>query len=74
MLGTAQRIGSAIGIAVIGSVFFGTLDVRGPGADALGTAFAGSATIAIAVSAAFSVIAFLLVFALPKRVPEGAHG
>jgi len=74
VLGTAQQIGSAIGIAVIGSVFFGTLDVRGPGADALGTAFASSATNAIAVSAAFSAIAFLLVFALPKRVPEAAHG
>jgi len=26
------------------------------------------------VSAAFSVVAFLLVFALPKRVGSGAHG
>ncbi|MBC7724823.1 MAG: MFS transporter [Burkholderiaceae bacterium] len=73
VLGTAQRIGSAIGIAVIGSVFFGSLNITGPGAEAVGAAFADSATIAIAVSAAFSVVAFALVFALPKRVPEESY-
>lgn len=72
VLGTAQRIGSAIGIAIIGSVFFGSLSVQDSTREALGTAFADSATIAIAVSALFSVAAFLLVFALPKRVPDAA--
>lgn len=70
VLGTAQRVGSAIGIAVIGSVFFGTLVFGTPGPDAAAIAFTGSAQIAIAVSVAFSLLAFLLVFTLPKRTVE----
>jgi EmrB/QacA subfamily drug resistance transporter len=66
VIGTMQRVGSAIGIAVVGSVFFGTLNVQGPGADALAAAFSDSAASAIALSAAFSVVAFVLVFTLPK--------
>jgi EmrB/QacA subfamily drug resistance transporter len=74
VIGTMQRLGSAIGIAIIGSVFFGTLTIPAGGrpttAD-LAVAFTHSATCALAVSAAFSVISFLLVFALPKRVGPG---
>lgn len=68
VVGVMQRVGSAVGIAVIGSVFFGTLNVTGPGADALATAFTHSATMAMAVSAGFAILALALVFALPKRV------
>ena len=68
VVGVMQRVGSAIGIAVIGSVFFGTLVVAGPGSAALATGFTTSATAAMGVSAAFSVLALLLVFVLPKRV------
>jgi EmrB/QacA subfamily drug resistance transporter len=68
VVGVMQRVGSAAGIAVVGSVFFGTLVVAGPGADALATGFTHSATLAMAVSAALSVVALLLVFLLPKRV------
>jgi EmrB/QacA subfamily drug resistance transporter len=68
VVGVMQRVGSAIGIAVIGSVLFGTLVVSGPGPAALATAFTTSATAAMGVSAAFSVLALLLVFVLPKRV------
>jgi len=74
-----QRVGSAIGIAIIGSVFFGTLVIptRGrPTPADLATAFTHSATFALAVSASFAVISFGLVFALPKRVgplPEGSR-
>ncbi|TFC18192.1 DHA2 family efflux MFS transporter permease subunit [Cryobacterium algoritolerans] len=68
VVGVMQRVGSAIGIAVIGSVFFGTLVVAGPGPAALATGFTTSATAAMGVSAAFSVLALLLVFVLPKRV------
>ena len=63
-----QRIGSAIGIAVIGSVLFGTLVVKGHTPEALAEGFTHSATLAIAVSAALSAVALLLVLALPKRV------
>ena len=78
VIATMQRLGSAIGIAIIGSVFFGTLVIptRGrPSPADLATAFTHSATCALAVSTAFAVISFLLVFALPKRVgpsPEEA--
>lgn len=67
VIGTMQRIGSAIGIAVVGSVLFGTLDFGQAGPDAAAHAFGHSATIAMAVSAAFSIVALALVFALPKR-------
>lgn len=71
VIATMQRVGSAIGIAIIGSVFFGTLAFpphRRPTAADLAVAFTHSATSAIAVSAAFAVASFLLVFTLPKRV------
>ncbi|PXA70008.1 DHA2 family efflux MFS transporter permease subunit [Cryobacterium arcticum] len=68
VVGVMQRVGSAAGIAVVGSVFFGTLVVAGPGADAVAQGFTDSATLAMAVSAALSVVALLLVFLLPKRV------
>ncbi|HWH97352.1 MAG TPA: MFS transporter [Pseudolysinimonas sp.] len=73
VIGTAQRVGSAIGIAVIGSLFFGTLVVTpavpGPPTQAdLALAFGDSAAVALGASAAFAVVAFLLVFVLPRRV------
>jgi len=68
-LGTAQRIGSAIGIAVIGTVLFGTLSVR-PGPDALAHAYSHSAQVAMLVSVAFVSLALLLVVALPRQVPS----
>jgi len=71
VIGTMQRIGSAIGIAVIGSVFFGNIGkIAGPGDVA--AAFGAAATPALAVSALFAVAAFALVFTLPKRVE--VHG
>ncbi|HEV7742822.1 MAG TPA: MFS transporter [Pseudolysinimonas sp.] len=99
VIGTVQRIGSAIGIAVIGSVFFGNLpasfaptdaqvaaagqEFGSQGQDAVKAAiqkivdqnladgFGSSATIALLVSAIFAVAAFLLVFALPRRISRG---
>ena len=87
VIGTAQRVGSAIGIAVIGSVLFGVADLGTVGADiraglADGTyRSAGSASAAVlaahvgpaaadalAVSAGLAVVAFALVFVLPKRI------
>ena len=62
-----QRIGSAVGIAVIGSVLFGTLVVNGSSPDAVASAFVTSSAAAMGVSVAFAVVAFLLVFALPRR-------
>ncbi len=72
VISAMQRVGSAIGIAVIGSVFFGSLVVSGPTPDALARGFVTSASAAMGVSVAFAVVAFLLVFALPRRT--GAPG
>lgn len=74
VIGVMQRVGSAIGIAVIGTVLFGNLHVTSPGPDAAARAFGHSAALAMAVSAAMSVAAFGLVFALPRRAtPVAVH-
>lgn len=65
IIGTAQRVGSAIGIAVIATVLFGTLSFAS-GPDSALLAFTHSATSAMAVSAAFALVAFALVFTLPR--------
>jgi len=67
VIGTMQRIGSAVGIAVIGSVLFANIGpIAGP--DDLAGAYGPAATIALGVSALFAVAAFGLVFTLPRRV------
>ncbi len=71
ILGTAQRVGSALGIAVIGTVLFGTLHVR-PGPAAVPTAFSHSAQLALLANLGFVVLALLLVLALPRRIPGRA--
>jgi len=68
VIGVMQRVGSAVGIAVVGSVFFGTLTVTGTTPDAVAEAFTDSAASAIALSAGLGVLALVLVFALPRRV------
>lgn len=68
VVATSQRIGSAIGIAVVGSVLFGSLVVRGHTAEALATGFSNAAGHALMVNAGLSLAALLLVLALPRRV------
>ncbi len=68
-LSAAQRIGSAIGIAVIGTVLFGTIKIR-PGPDGLAHAYSHSAQLAMLASVAFVLIALVLVVALPRQVPS----
>ncbi len=70
VIAVMQRVGAAVGIAIIGSVLFGTLDIRGP--QDVGSAFVHSASVAMGVSVAFALVAFVLVFALPRRAEEGA--
>jgi EmrB/QacA subfamily drug resistance transporter len=64
----AQRIGSAIGIAVVGTVLFGTVSVP-HGRGGVARAFTHSAQLAMLVSVAFVLLALLLVVALPRQVP-----
>jgi len=69
VISAIQRIGSAVGIAIIGSVLFASLPV-GPALatpEGRATAFTDASAHAMGVSAAFALAAFLLVFALPRR-------
>jgi len=68
VISAMQRVGSAIGIAVVSSVLFGTLSISAHTTAARAIGFAHSSAAAMAVSAGFCVVAFLMVFALPKRV------
>ncbi|OJX70213.1 MAG: MFS transporter [Micrococcales bacterium 73-13] len=84
VVNTVQRVGSAAGIAIVGAIFFGTLDTgpvaqagpKGPDAvqAALAEAFTTSAHWALLASAIAAVAAFCLVWTLPRRVgaPGGA--
>ncbi len=69
ILGTAQRAGSAIGIAVTGTVLFGTLHVR-PEPNAVASAFSHSAQLALLANVAFVLVALVLVLALPRQIPS----
>lgn len=87
VIGTVQRIGSAIGIAVVSSVLFAVADLGSIGRDigvamksgrytdpqqassaVLADHFVPAATSALGLSVVFAVIAFALVWTLPKRV------
>ncbi|MFC6508053.1 MFS transporter [Promicromonospora citrea] len=70
VIGTMQRVGSAAGIAVVGSVLFGSLVVPPgrPTPEVVADAFGHAATLAMGTSAALAVAAFALVFALPRQV------
>jgi EmrB/QacA subfamily drug resistance transporter len=74
VIGVMQRIGSAVGIAVVGSVLFsGIANANISATEDVPQAFTDAAAGALALSAGLSVVALALVFALPKRVSTG-HG
>jgi EmrB/QacA subfamily drug resistance transporter len=73
ILSTAQRVGTAVGIAIIGTVLFGSLKVV-PGPHAVATAFTHSAQLALLANLGFMVVALILVLALPREIPEHAGG
>jgi EmrB/QacA subfamily drug resistance transporter len=68
VLGTSQRLGTAIGIAVIGTVLFGSLKFT-PGPHAVASAFTHSAQLALLANLGFIAIALILVLALPREIP-----
>ena len=68
VISVMQRVGSAIGIAVIGSVLFGTLHITSTDPAQIAQAFVDSAAHAMAVSAVLAVVSFALVFVLPRKV------
>ncbi|MEJ1231260.1 MAG: MFS transporter [Galbitalea sp.] len=71
VVATMQRVGSAIGIAVIGSVLFGIANLSSVTSKAsLATHFTNAAAGAMGVSVLFAVVAFALVFTLPRRLSQ----
>jgi EmrB/QacA subfamily drug resistance transporter len=69
ILGSAQRTGSAIGIAVIGTVLYGNLTVH-PGPNAVAAAFSHGAQLALLANTGFVFLALILVLALPRQIPS----
>ncbi len=72
VLNTAQRIGSALGIAVVGTVLFGTLHPAGPGAPALAAAFSHSFQAALTVNIGLIAATLALAIAAPRRARRPA--
>jgi hypothetical protein len=68
VLNTGQRVGAAIGIAVIGTILFGTLHVAGTGPQDVARGFVHSAELATLASAGMVLAALALVFGLPRRL------
>jgi hypothetical protein len=69
----SQRVGTDVGIAVIGTVLFGTLHLAaGPREDLLAAAFSRSAGRVLLASHGFMIVALILVLALPRQIPEHA--
>ena len=71
VLSTSQRIGTAVGIAVIGTVLFGSLKFI-PGPHTVATAFTHSAQLALLANLGFMAAALILVLALPREIPQHA--
>jgi sugar phosphate permease len=69
ILGTSQRLGTAIGIAIIGTVLFGSLKFT-PGPHAVASAFTHSAQLALLANLGFVIVALALVLALPREIPN----
>jgi len=65
VLNTAQRIGSALGIAVVGTVLFGTLRPAADSGPALAAAFSHSFQAALVVNIALSAATFALALVTP---------
>jgi EmrB/QacA subfamily drug resistance transporter len=72
MLATAQRVGSALGIATVGTLFFSNIHLK-PEADALSKAFSHAAQIATILNVGLVILAVLLVFILPKNTAGSAE-
>jgi EmrB/QacA subfamily drug resistance transporter len=68
VLQSVQQLGMALGVAVIGTILFGTVETADP------AGFVAAAEVTTVVTGALAALAFALAFALPRhaRMPEGA--
>ncbi|APU15054.1 MFS transporter [Actinoalloteichus fjordicus] len=69
LLSTAQRLGSAVGVALVSSVLFGTLRI---GELDRASAFLHSAQLALCVNIVLVLVSLGLVFMLPRRTAASA--
>jgi EmrB/QacA subfamily drug resistance transporter len=69
ILSTSQRVGTAVGIAIIGTVLFGSLKFT-PGPHSVAAAFTHSAQLALLANLGFMFVALVLVLALPREIPR----
>jgi len=65
---TMQRVGTAIGVAIIGSILFAEFTPEKMVPGLIGQAFKDGASAAMLTSALMALAAFFLVFTLPKRI------
>jgi len=72
VINTAQRIGTAIGVAIISSILFGTLTFANanPTPGQVADGFAHSAMLSMGMSALLTIVSIGFVFALPKKLPQ----
>jgi EmrB/QacA subfamily drug resistance transporter len=66
LLTTSQRVGSSVGVAAIGTVFFGSIHFKHQ-AHALALAYLNGARVALLFNLGLAVLALLLIFLLPKK-------
>jgi EmrB/QacA subfamily drug resistance transporter len=69
ILGTSQRLGTAIGIAAVGTVLFDTLKF-GRGRHSVATAYVHSTELALLANLGLVFLALILVLALPREIPR----
>ena len=69
ILSTAQRTGSALGIAIIGTVLFANLHFKAE-PNAVAAAFSHSAELALLANTGFVLVSLLLVIFLPRQIPN----
>jgi EmrB/QacA subfamily drug resistance transporter len=67
VLNTAQRVGSAFGIAIIGAVLFGTLHPASATPESIAGAFSHSFQLAIGVNIGLILLALLLALRIPRQ-------
>ncbi len=65
-------LGTAIGIAVIGTVLFASLKIM-PTQHAVAIAFSRSAQLALLANLGFMIVALIPVLAPPRKVPDHAR-
>lgn len=68
VLNTSQRVGSALGIAIVATVLFGSLKPAGGGHEAIAAAFNHSFQLAMLANLGLVLLALVVIRAVPQRI------